>query len=838
MALVRAVEGNDVHALDSGWECAAVEAGRVDHPSNLEAAAPGWRPAQVPGTAASSLAAGGHAEARNFDAEDWWFRRRDVPVPAGGARTVIRFGGLATLADVWLDGAPLLHSENMFLGHEVDVTGRLRPGSELVLRCASLEKEIGKRRPRPRWRSHLVSQQQLRWMRTALVGRIPAWPPQLAPVGPYRPVELETQARVRVAAADIAARVDGDDGVCAAGLRVVELDAPVEGITLRVGDARAELACTRASDGTVLAQGTLRLPRVKLWWPFTHGGPHLYPVRAEIRTRGSVVAVDLGRTGFRAMELNRASGGFEARVNGVGVFCRGATWTPLDVVGLQENARATYAALQDVREAGMNMIRIGGTFLYASQELHDACDELGILVWQDFMFACMDYPAADEAFTASARAEASQLLDRLQLSPSLAVACGNSEVHQQAAMVGVRAADRESALFGEVLPACVRAVRPDVPYVESCPSGGALPFHVDVGVSHYFGVGAYRRPLEDARRARVRFAAECLGFANVPCDETIDAFMGGEPPTNHPHWKAVVPRDKGASWDFDDVRDHYVREMFHVDPAELRAVDVARYLQLARVTTGEIMAVAMAEWRRARSECRGALVWMLRDFVPSPGWGLVDARGRRKAAWYILRRAMQPEALLVTDEGLNGLALHVINDGPQPLRGRLRLTLYRQGAIPVAEGETEVAVDPHGNVETSGDALLGHFTDSTYAYRFGPPGHDAVVATLLGATGEAIAQAFHFPTGRSAERLPDVGLSAVGRKAGPGLWRLTVEAKRLAQNVAIEAPGFVADDDFFHVDPRTPHVVHLRGDPSAALSARLLPLNAAIATKVVTESAP
>ncbi len=841
MALVRAVDGNVVQSLDDGWECASVEAGRIDHPSARESAGPEWRPARVPGTAASALTgrrAGDGWQTRNFDADDWWFRRRDLPAPRGSARTVLRFGGLATLADVWLDGEPLLHSENMFLAHEVDVTGRLRAGSELVIRCASLEKELGKRRPRPRWRSQLVTQQQLRWVRTTQFGRIPAWTPPLAPVGPYRPVHVETQTQVRVASADVVTRLEGDDGVCVASLRLAELDGAIEGVSLQVGDVRAELACERASDGVVLAHGSVRIPRVARWWPFTHGEPALHAVRADVRTSRTVVGVDLGRTGFRTIEVDRAAGGFELRVNGVSVFCRGAAWAPIDIVGLQDPERETRAALQEVRDAGMNMIRMSGPFLYASQGLHDACDALGILVWQDFMFSNMDYPAADEAFTASARAEASQLLDRLQLSPSLAVTCGSAEVQQQAAMVGVRTEDWQSPLFAEVLPAAVRAVRPDVPYVESTPTGGALPFHVDVGVSHYFGVGAYRRPLDDARRSRVRFAAECLGFAHVPCDETIDAFMEGEPPTNHPRWKAVVPRDKGASWDFDDVRDHYVREMFRVEPADLRAADVGRYLQLARVTTGEVMAAVMAEWRRGRSECRGALVWMLRDFRPGPGWGVVDALGRRKAAWYILRRAMLPTALFLTDEGLNGVALHVLNDGARALRARLRLMLYRHGELPVAEGETDVEVSAHGSLEVSGDSVLGRFTDSTYAYRFGPPGHDAVVATLLSADGETLAQAFHFPCGRSSERLPDLGLTAVARAVSPGLWRLVVESRRLAQNVAVDAPGFVADDDFFHVDPRAPRTVHLRGDPSAKLSARVLPLNATAATRVVTESAP
>src|SRR5262249_38188924 len=157
----------------------------------------------------------------------------------------------------------------------------------------------------------------------------------------------------------------------------------------------------------------------------------------------------------------------------------------------------------------------------------------------------MDYPIEDAAFAASVRTEAAQLLDRLQLSPSLAICCGNSEVEQQAAMLGLPSDEWSNPLFTELLPGVLRAARPDVPYCRTTPFGGALPFRPDAGVSHYYGVGAYLRPVEDARRARVRFAAECLAFANIPSDETIEMLMAdGEMPTNHPRWKVRVPRDR------------------------------------------------------------------------------------------------------------------------------------------------------------------------------------------------------------------------------------------------------------------------------------------------------
>jgi beta-mannosidase len=798
-----------------------------------------WFEAQVPGTAAGALAAASawsFDSPRDFDADDWWFRCPIIVTDRQTSeKTVLRLGGLATLAEVWLDGEHILRSENMFLEHEIDIGGRLHPESEIVIRFASLGDELKKKRPRPRWRSMIVAQQQLRWVRTTLLGRIPAWAPPVAPVGPYRGVSLERRSLLAAVSGDVKTRVAGREGAVDVALRVAAVGGgKVEAVSFRVGLERTELTCHAEPDGAVVARGSLTLRDVRLWWPFSHGSPALYDVAALVRTDRGGVKVNLGRTGFRSVELDRSGGGFAIRVNGVDVFCRGAVWTPLDVVGLTSSVADLRAALEAARAAGMNMLRVSGTMLYESQSFYDLCDELGILVWQDFMFANMDYPVTDATFAQSASTEAAQLLDRLQLSPSLAVVCGNTEVAQQAAMLGLAEDEWSSPLFTDLLPAVVRAARPDVPYCATTPDGGGIPFRADVGVSHFYGVGAYLRPVEDARRARVRFAAECLAFANIPSDETIESLMTeGDMPTNHPRWKARVPRDKATGWDFDDVRDHYLHSLFGLDPALLRRTDPGRYLELGRVVTGETMLATLAEWRRAGSECRGALVWLLRDFWTGAGWGVIDALGRPKAAYYFLKRAFSPVALVAIDEGMNGLSLHAINDGPEAINAELRLVLYRLGEIPVAEGTAPVSIAAHGATEVTADALLGRFVDTTYAYRFGPPNHDLVVASLVDSTNrERIGQAFFFPCGYLPQRFCDLGVEAFAERSAPGEWRVTVRTKKFAQAVSFDARGFVADDDFFHIEPGGERVVTLRGS-GAALSARVSPLNAAASTKVV-----
>jgi beta-mannosidase len=436
---------------------------------------------------------------------------------------------------------------------------------------------------------------------------------------------------------------------------------------------------------------------------------------------------------------------------------------------------------------------------------------LGILVWQDVMLANFDYPLPDPGFRAALDGELAQLGADLGGRPSLAVVCGSSEVEQQAAMMGAGGGSD----LAEHLAGRVAALELDAAWVPSAPSGGSLPFRPGTGVANYYGVGGYRRDLGDARRAGVRFAAECLAFANVGEESG---------PPQGPDWKRGVPRDHGSSWDFEDVRDHYLALLHDVDPAQLRASDPERYLERSRAVSGEVMAAVLGEWRRAGSPCGGALVLWLRDLLPGSGWGIVDHTGVPKAAFHHLRRACAPLAVWLVDEGLGGLAVHVANDGPRVEHLRLRVALYRDLEHVRDDVEEALELDPHGVAERDVEGMLGRFVDASQAYRFGPPGHDAVVATLE-RDGRVLSQAFAFPAGRprgseSAERL---GLRAQLARDGDAVV-LAVTTRRLAYGVRVHAPGLVPDDDAFSVEPGGRREIALRGAVDAA-DVRLSALN-------------
>jgi beta-mannosidase len=309
-----------------------------------------------------------------------------------------------------------------------------------------------------------------------------------------------------------------------------------------------------------------------------------------------------------------------------------------------------------------------------------------------------------------------------------------------------------------------------------------------------------------------------LGFSNIPEDATVELVLGdARAPFHDPRWKVRVPRDSGPGWDFDDVRDHYTRLLFSVDPSALRYEDPERALALGRVTSGEVMARTLSEWRREASSCRGALIWFLRDLWPGAGWGVIDSQGLPKAAYYFVKRAMQPQTLFCSDEGLNGLLLHVINDAPQALSVQLQLQLIRNGAVQVAAGSTALNVAAHGTQAVDAGSLFDHFIDLTRAYRFGPSQYDVAVAVLRQAeTGRVIAESCYFPNGLPSHKQEDLGLEAVAEQVAGEDWLLRVKSQRFAYAVSVDLPGFALEDSYFQLEPGREHTVSVRAKSAGA----------------------
>jgi beta-mannosidase len=778
--------------LAEGWELASTDSAAT--PGTISALR--FTPARVPGTVASALRDQGtwrFGSGIRFDTSQHWFRCRfNAPAPEPGEEIRLHLGGIATLAEVWFNGEPVLKTASMFQPHQLDITALLRSENELLIACHPLADAFaGKRRATPaaRWRTRVVADQQLRWFRTTLLGRAPGFAPEPEPVGPWRPVTLIRRRGAVLENGTRRTELNGSTGLLHFHTDVRELDTRVVRGRVFAGDHSAELNA-----------GPVRVPNVRPWNPHTHGDAHLYPVRVELDLAdGSTAVFHQPSAGFRSIEFND---GFI--VNGRRVFSRGVVWTPPDPVSLAASEPVLRERLERLRDAGINLIHLAGTTYYEDETFHTLCDELGLLVWQDLMFANMDYPFDDPEFHATVRAEAETELARLSRHPSTALICGNSEIEQQASMLGLSPSVCRAPFFAEELPSIVDRLLPGTPYLPSAPCGGDLPFHPNGTVANYFGVGAYLRPIDDVRRTHVRFASECLAFANVPEPEMIEKMMlstrGGISPT-HPAWKRAVPRDGGAGWDFEDIRDFYLKLLYNLDPVALRYSDMYRYWELSRLASAECMAEVFNEWRRPASPCGGGIILWAADLQPGAGWGILDSLGHPKGAWWFLKRALAPRAVWTTDEGLNGIDIHVANDAPVPLDASLRVALFRREHS-VAQADQPIHIPAQESRTFGAEQILGRFADASWSYRFGPPGHDAIVATLH--NGDVpFAQAFRFPAGRPVDRstIDELGISAQSTLSGDGSLELTIRSRCLAWGVRPSAPGWIPDDCYFGIEP-------------------------------------
>lgn len=787
MARLVSCSASLIDTLTIGWECTSTPPNAAAFPSEVPDSVR-WIPARVPGTFAAALRDAGEWNGESpleLDHRDIWYRVRFN----GGAEETLLFHGLATIADIWLNGE---HAglENMFL--PCSVSTRTSATNDLYICFRSLTQWLASQRGRARWRTRIAAPGTLRFARTTLLGRMPGWCPIVHPVGPWRPVQRKRRLLpYDVGTIDARASVVDGDGHLA--LRcVVDGDLP-SGL-----DAVAEVgnrACRLDRISEREFAGKVVVPHVPLWWPHTHGQPRLH----QARLRLGDAECDLGRIGFRTIEVDRGpdGSGFALHINGQPVFGRGACWTTPDIAALPCDAASYRPWLQALRDAGGNMVRIGGTMLYEADDFYALCDEFGLLVWQDAMLANFDYPTT-EAFRTLLTAELEHFLHRTQLNACLAVFCGGSEVIQQAAMFGVPKDKIDDTLYQSVIPEVLRRIRPALPYVSNSPSGDGLPFLANSGVTHYYGVGAYCRPLDDARRAGVRFASECLAFAHVPCAHAVEEL--GISTTTDPRWKRSVPRDPGASWDFDDIRDHYLATLFKVDPLRVRYADFGRYLELSRAVSCILIEEVFSEWRRVGSTCRGALVWQWQDVQPGAGWGLMDPSGRRKPAWYAFQRACRTRQIMLTDEGLNGLAVHIVNEADEPLRAVLRLACLKHGSTPVREVEQPLVIGARSSLSLSSATLFPAFFDITYAYRFGPLAHDVTIASLHDEdSGRLIAEACHFPDIASLQP-HDIGLEAKVEHDSDG-WSLRLRSTSFAQFLHIDDHAFTASENWLHLAP-------------------------------------
>ena len=850
------VPGEHIISLHEGFEWAATLPSQFQTPAAFNANI-NFAPASVPGSVANMVNDDIALEKLN-DFDHWYRIAFSVPtdlfcstIPSN---TILELDGLLTLADVFLNGHLILQSNNAYHTHFVDIGDKLLPTNQLAICFRALSPLLASKLPRGRFITRLANQRNLRFVRTPLLGYMPGFAPATKLVGPYRPIKLIVQTEIAV----ISARVEASLLEKNAGKISVDIvlkavhgvdNSPLASCFLVLIDNEATKEIKRVpfelhhdANGTITLAESFSADGIEAYWPHTHGNPKRYQLNVEFADGAqSTSIINLGHYGFRSVALvNQQT--FAIKINDVPLFLRGACWTPMDVKSLYVSAEQLTQRLTLLRNAGINMLRVPGNMLYEQDEFYEICDALGILIFQDFAFANFDYPEDDAAFVASVQREAETFLAKHGSRACMVILAGNSEVQQQASMMGLPLTALGNAIFDTHLPAIAKALAPNALYVRSSPSAnlGAnhVPFYSGAGPSHYYGVGGYKRGFEDARLFKGKFASECLAFSHVPEDTSLRTFFDGEIfPPHHPRWKDAVPRDNGAGWDFTDITDFYVEKCFGVSTVSMRTVDQSRYLDYCRAAMVEVVERTLSIFRADSTEGRAALVWFLHDVKPGSGWGYIDALGHPKSAFYGLARVAQPTTIIFVDEGLEGLALYLTHEGAKVLNATLTISLITTEGRVFETATSPQLIAAHSVTRLNIDTLLGRFVDSSYAYQFGPRAFVSCVASLQDVNGQVISQKVYADATVTHALSSHTGLSAIANIQADGSYLLTIATLEPAFFVVIDVPEFLPSDNYFHVMPEFEKQVLLTSANKQAMprgKIRALNANESTSVQIVT----
>ncbi len=787
---------------DMTWRLWRCDVGIVTSPSELNESTQVWC------GSTDLLTVGSLVRGAQPDQSDWWLLAQfRSPV-----LSIMTFPSVFGHANVWLDGAQAAVFDNAFRPWQIPVEGRGSP-HQIAFHFPSLTTHLMQSHGRTRWRTNLVTIQHLRSHRVSLAGRITGWFNSTPLVGIRGPVTVEPiEETTKVTMTTL---VDNER----AQLRVhVKTTACVDELTVTIGGRKNTAPVSLDDDGQRSAELQLDCSDLDRWLPHTHGEPVLHDITITLDPNVTLER----RVGFKSVSFDQDTGQFS--VNTVPFFCRGACWVALQAAEVETEFDLEERLLQ-VREAGFNMLRVVGTSCYESDVFYDLCDRLGILVWQDLPFANMAYPDSD-GFTDGVYRELEWQSSRLAWRASLAVICGNSDAEQQATLLGLHDEKRTQRLFTTTIQAWSAELFPSQTYIPSAPGFGTLPTHLSAGISSFFGVGAYRRSVDDRSVEQVRFASECLGFANLPDPSSMNELFGSSLPSpTGASWKSGTPRDDGVGWDFDDIRDHYTEQLFSVNALDLRMHDLPRYFELSRLASGVAMAAVFARWRATRSLCQGALIWMMHDVRPGAGWGLIDALGRPKPAYHLVRSVLHPVQVLVTDEIFDGHNVHLINERCIELSGVLTITLVLLDGRAGGKVVRNIVLPPRSAQTLSVDGCFDRFQDTTWSYRFGPPAFRAVAADLLLSNGTSVQ---HVATVGSAgiETSADIQLTAC-LVDHSGAVRLQLESDRLLEWTRLESAGFECIDNYVHIIPGVSRQIEVLMDRgyTGVPSLRLKPAN-------------
>lgn len=782
-----------------------------------------WSDAKVPGTIHQDLLNhnripnpfyGMNEEAVQWvENEDWMYRTSFVVTEEQLNRdaAVLELDGLDTYADVFLNGALILRSDNMFVGHKVPVKSVLRKGeNRLLIRFRSAVKEA-----LPQWETNGFdypadndhsSKRVSIYTRKAPYSYGWDWGIRLATCGIWRPVRLVfsdvariedyyvRQASVSASKADVDNRLEITNVTSQPVSALLKVAYHYTANDTKEVQKQIEL---RPGENTVSLPVMIDNPH--LWMPNGWGEPSLYKFTASVSVDGVEVASQERQVGLRSirvvMEDDEHGKSFYFEVNGHPMFAKGANFIPDDALLPNVTTERYKRILEDVKAANMNMLRVWGGGIYEDDKFYDEADRNGILIWQDFLFACTTYPH-DPLFLKRVEAEAEYNIKRLRGHASLAMWCGNNEIYEGVRYWGWKNKYTAEAfaemnrgydvLFRQLLPDMVKRFDSDRFYMHGSPyeANWGRPESWKIADSHNWGTWYGRKPFESFDSEIPRFMSE-YGFQAFPEMKTIRTFAEEkdfelESPVMNAHQKATIG----------NALIKQTMGLYYKVPAKFEDL-----VYVGLVLQGRGMRHGIEAHRRNRPYCMGSLFWQLNDSWPVVSWSSIDYYGNWKAMQYQSQRAFAPILINAIKEG-DDLCVYLISDELQD-RDDVRLTVELMDF----DGKSHGKWTQNGKLTANTsmlflkkrvDEFLSKQDAATSFLRF----------TLKAKNGAALAdEVFYFAYPKD-QKLPEARIETSVKKRGEAI-EMTLKTDKLARDIFIEVPvqGVRFSDNFFDLLP-------------------------------------
>jgi beta-mannosidase len=817
--------------LTTGWRFRAVQS--PDHPETTA-----WHAATVPGVVHTDLEHAGLIPDPFFGDNEkrlqWigltdWEYTCDFEVSAASLRqqhAELVFDGLDTFADVQLNGQPILHTDNMFRSWTVDAKPHLVAGHNTL--TVLLQSPINTMTPIVAKLPYVLPGTGYEpfdrakglypvghYMRKAPYHFGWDWGPRFVTSGVWRPVHLDTWSGVRIRALHL--QQDSVTAARAITNASVSLDSDIAGaatLELHITDPTGHALPLRQTP-VQLDRGAnhllvpLRLDHPQLWWPNGYGPQSRYTIVATIVRNGRHLATATLHTGLRSVELRRAPDqwgtSFTFVINGVPIFAKGANFVPLDSFPPSTTTAKKREILTAAHDVHMNMLRIWGGGFYETDDFYDLCDELGLMVWHDFIFGGAMVPG-DKPFQDNVRAEAAEQVERLSDHPSMTIWCGNNEVEtawhnwdgQLEFQKEVSPDQRERVwqdyivMFRDILKSAVAKHGNGVPYWPSSPGSdfedaGGTDANGDV---HSWKVWSAGAPYTDYAKLSPRFLSE-FGFQAMPDLRTVRSFAGNDEDLTSP---ALLNHERFLNG-FDRMQ-QYLKSEF------LPARDLPSFVYLSQLEQAEAIQFGVEHMRSLRPQTMGTLYWQLDDCWPVASWSSIDYYGRWKALHYYARRFYAPIVLAPKFDSANHeLRLHVVSDEQTLRTAVLRTRFMRFDGTILSDQRQNISVAPLASTAVTPIALasVSGFDPAT-----------TVAVLTLEQAGQPIATHNVYFTRSADLALQQPTLDAQVHPEGSG-FVVELGSPTLARAVALSFGDLDAkpSDNYFDLLPNEPRKIHI-----------------------------